>query len=204
MSKHEDELRRRLAVDGDDVFDTLYWFLDATGFQAHIDGGPMPDWSEFEREFLAANLMRYHQRYHDKRLEGMSEVEKLNEWATEWLITPHQPPIDMSTWTDRQVVEQLDLRVPAPTRNVASALEELTRRANAKCMTVGNYIVGLIKASKLPVDEQIEDIFKVLRRVTDMLAERGYNPGVIAGTALEVGRELTELEAEKKRSDDQS
>jgi hypothetical protein len=93
MSKHEDELRRRLAVDGDDIFDTLYWFLDATGFQAYIDGGPKPDWSEFEQEFLAANLVRYHQRYHEKRLEGMSSVEMFNELATEWLIEPNRPRI---------------------------------------------------------------------------------------------------------------
>jgi hypothetical protein len=194
MSKHEDELRRRLAVDGADIFDTLYWFLDATGFQAYIDGGPKPDWSEFEQEFLAANLVRYHQRYHEKRLEGMSSVEMFNELATEWLIEPNRPRIVMSTWTDRQVMSQLE------NGDAVSALEELTRRANAKCVAVGDYIVRLVDAiavSKLPVEQQIEDIYKVLRRATDMLAELGFNPGMIASVAWDVGREFTEREAKR-------
>jgi hypothetical protein len=194
MSKHEDELRRRLAVDGDDIFDTLYWFLDATGFQAYIDGGPKPDWSEFEQEFLAANLVRYHQRYHEKRLEQMSSVEMFNELATEWLIEPNRPRIVMSTWTDRQVMSQLE------NGDAVSALEELTRRANAKCVAVGDYIVRLVDAiavSKLPVEQQIEDIYKVLRRATDMLAELGFNPGMIASVAWDVGREFTEREAKR-------
>jgi hypothetical protein len=84
--------------------------------------------------------------------------------------------------------------------DAVSALEELTRRANAKCVAVGDYIVRLVDAiavSKLPVEQQIEDIYKVLRRATDMLAERGFNPGMIASVAWDVGRELTEREAKR-------
>ena len=54
MSKHEAELRRRVA-NNDDIHDTMVWFLEAIGAQAYVDGGPEPDLSWFEREFLKDN-----------------------------------------------------------------------------------------------------------------------------------------------------
>jgi hypothetical protein len=198
MSKHEDELRRRLAVDGADIYDTFCWFLDATGLQAHMDGGPEPDLSEFEIEFFRPNT----QLYHNERFKRMSPREWLAAMLTEDLIAPNQPRIDMSKWSDRQVLDHfLDFRLhpdPSYLIDAASALEELMNRANAKCMTVSDYMDGLVSAiavSELPAERQIEDIYKVLRRVTDKLAERGFNPGAIAAVAWEVARELTEREA---------
>jgi hypothetical protein len=62
MSKHEAELRRRVANSAnsdadihDSIYDTMVWFLEAVGAQAHLDGGPKPDLSWFEREFLKDN-----------------------------------------------------------------------------------------------------------------------------------------------------
>ena len=52
MSEHEAELRRRLAAEGANIYDVMRWFLDAIGAQACADGGPEPELSWFEREFL--------------------------------------------------------------------------------------------------------------------------------------------------------
>jgi hypothetical protein len=72
MSQYETELRRRLAADKVDLYETISWFLAAIGAQDFIDGKPgEPDLSWFEREFLTANAERYQQ----ERVQRMSIVE---------------------------------------------------------------------------------------------------------------------------------
>ncbi len=78
MSKHEAELRRRLAGDHVDVYEIISWFLDAIDAQAYVDGKPgEPDLSWFEREFLINNI----ERYHTARIKRMSMVDLLNKMA---------------------------------------------------------------------------------------------------------------------------
>ncbi len=40
MSEYEAELRRRLAGDNVDIYETMSWFLVAIGIQAYADGKP--------------------------------------------------------------------------------------------------------------------------------------------------------------------
>ena len=100
MSKFEDELRRRLAVEGADVYEIMRWFLDAIGAQACADGGPEPDLSWFEREFLKDNT----ERYHEERLRRMPLPQLLNEWATTMPAHPDRPLIDVSGWSDKDLI----------------------------------------------------------------------------------------------------
>jgi hypothetical protein len=54
MSQFEAELRQRVSR-GDDTYDTFEWYLSAIGAEDLVDrGGPEPDLSWFEREFLKA------------------------------------------------------------------------------------------------------------------------------------------------------
>jgi hypothetical protein len=86
MSKHEAELRRRVA-DNDNTYDTMCWFLSAIGAQAYVDGGPEPDLSWFEREYLKANIARYH----EERMRRMSIRDLIDALALEDFEHPERP-----------------------------------------------------------------------------------------------------------------
>ena len=132
MSKHEDELRCRLAADGADIHDIMCWFLDAIGAQACVDGGPEPDLSWFEREFLKDNV----ERYREERLRRMPLRELLNEWAT---AKPDQPLIDVSDWPDKDLINAV-----TDEQYGDSAVAELVKRANARCLTMSDYVFGIV------------------------------------------------------------
>jgi|SRR5215831_8918223 len=131
MSEHEAELRRRLATDGADTFDIICWFLDVVGAQACVDGGPEPDLSWFEREFLKSNV----EYYHEERVRRMTLPELLNELATEGLINLDQPRIDVSDWSDLDLTSAI-----TDDRYGDSAVAELVKRANAKRATMSDYV----------------------------------------------------------------
>jgi hypothetical protein len=137
MSKHETELRRRLAGDNVDIYETMSWFLTAIDAQAYVDGKPgEPDLSEFEREFLRANVER-----DDKaRLDRMSPDDLFNKMATA-KPDPNAPKVDMSELSDRQVIAAA-FNGPY----VDSATAELVKRANAKCVTVADFIRAALRA----------------------------------------------------------
>jgi hypothetical protein len=132
VSEHEAELRRRLP-NGDGIYETMCWFLSAIDAQACVDGGPEPDLSWFEREFLKDNI----DRYHEERLRRMTMAELINEAATE-RFDPNHPRIDMSEATDEELINKM---VEGPHRE--SATEELVKRANAKRVTLADYIRDL-------------------------------------------------------------
>ena len=132
MSEHEAELRRRLAAEGANIYDVMRWFLDAVGAQACADGGPEPDLSWFEREFLKDNV----ERYREERLRRMPLRELLNEWAT---AKPDQPLIDVSDWPDKDLINGI-----MDDHHGDSAVAELVRRANAQCLTMAEYVFGIV------------------------------------------------------------
>jgi len=70
----------------------------------------------------------------------------LNLTAASRLWAPKQSRIDMSQWPDMQVIDALKTLVYSAYNNeIASALEELTKRANAKFVTVADYIYNVTK-----------------------------------------------------------
>lgn len=131
MSKHESELRRKLAADSVDIYDVISWFLAAIDAKAYTDGKPgQPDLSEFEYDFLSANI----ERYRSERLKRMSVADLLNRLATEEVPDPNQPKVEVGGWSDRQLIEGwLE-------REIASAGEELVARANLRRVSVAKYI----------------------------------------------------------------
>jgi hypothetical protein len=136
MSTHEAELRRRLSH-GDDFYDTMSWFLSAIDAQACADGGPEPDLSWFEREFLEVNI----DRYYEEQLRRMTVPELLNAAAME-RFDPSHPRIDMSGAADEELINKM---VKGPHRE--SATEELVKRANGKRMTLADYIGDIARKS---------------------------------------------------------
>ena len=135
MSEHEAELRRRLAAEGANIYDVMRWFLDAVGAQACADGGPEPDLSWFEREFLKDNV----ERYREERLRRMPLRELLNEWATTMPTHPDRPLIDVSRWADKDLISGARDDCYGD-----SCIEELVKRANARCLTMSDYVFGIV------------------------------------------------------------
>jgi hypothetical protein len=127
VSKHEAELRRRLSVAGVDIYDTVCWFLTAIDAQACVDGGPKPDLSWFEREFLKSNIELYRRR--------MTLPELLNAMAAAGPTEPGRPRSDMSEWSDEALINAL-----GSNDDHDSAVEELVKRANARHLTMADYI----------------------------------------------------------------
>ena len=121
MSKHEAELRRKLSVAGVDIYDTMVWFLTAIDAQACVDGGPEPDLSWFEREFLKSNI----ELYRRERMQRMTVLELLNAMAAAEPTKPDRPRIDMSDWSDEALINALfstnddlhDLHYDSPSRS---------------------------------------------------------------------------------------
>ena len=139
MSKHETELRRRLAGSNVDIYETMSWFLTAIDAQAYVHGKlGEPDLSAFEREFLHANVERYQQA----RLDRMSPDDLLNKMATAE-PDPNAPKIDMSGLSDRQVIAAA---FNGPYFDSATA--ELVKRANAKCVTVADFIRAALRGDR--------------------------------------------------------
>jgi hypothetical protein len=140
VSKHEAELRRRLS-NGDDVYDTMDWFLKAIDAQAFVDGGPEPDLSWFEREFLGdkANI----DRYHEERMRRKTIFDLLNDMATEGPVHPERPHIDMSGAADEDLINKIGDDYYGD-----SAVEELVKRANAKRITLAHYIGNVVISHK--------------------------------------------------------
>jgi hypothetical protein len=135
MSKHEVALRKRLAVDGADVYEIMRWFLEAVGAQACADGGPEPDLSWFEREFLKDNV----ERYHEERPWRIPLDQLLNEWATTMPTHPDRPLIDVSRWADKDLISGARDDCYGD-----SCIEELVKRANAKRVTMADYVFGVL------------------------------------------------------------
>jgi hypothetical protein len=129
MSKCEAELRRRLS-NRDDIYDTMCWFLSAIDAQACADGGPEPDLSWFEREFLKDNI----DRYREEQMRRMTIWELLNGAATEGPVHPERPRIDMSDVADKELINKM-----VDDYYGDSAVEELVKRANAKRLTLADY-----------------------------------------------------------------
>ncbi len=103
MSKHESELRRRLAVDDADIYDTITCFLAAIDAQPYKDGKPgQPDLSEYEYEVLTANI----EPYRRERLKRMSVADLFNSLAMAD-PDPNQPKVkvEVSSWSDQQLIE---------------------------------------------------------------------------------------------------
>ena len=63
--------------------------------------------------------------------------------------TPNQTRVDMSKWLDHQILETLNIETLGDPSNiyVDSALEELTKPANAQCLTVADYIYDVVEPS---------------------------------------------------------
>jgi hypothetical protein len=131
MSEHEAELRSKLAAEGADVHDIMHWFLEAIGAQACVDGGPEPDLSWFEREFLKDNV----ERYHDEHIKRMPMDQLLNEWATTAPAHLGRPLIDVSGWSDVELIHAI-----TDDHYSDSVAEELIKRANAGRITVAEYV----------------------------------------------------------------
>jgi hypothetical protein len=73
-------------------------------------------------------------------IQDLLNLAASKHWA------PKQPRIDMSQWSDMQVIDALKTLVYSAYDNeIASAQEELTKRANAKCVTVADYIYNVTK-----------------------------------------------------------
>ena len=134
MSKYEAELRRRLS-NGDDIYDTMDWFWKAIGAQAYIDGGPKPDLSSFEVEFLNDNV----DRYHEEQIRRKTMFELLNDVAMAGPVHPERPRIDMSEATDDELIDKM-----VDDYYGDSATEELVKRANGKHMTLADYIRDVV------------------------------------------------------------
>jgi hypothetical protein len=137
MSKHEAELRRRVA-NNDNTYDTMVWFLEAIDAQAYREGGPEPDLSWFEREFLKDNI----DRYHEEHMRRMPVQDLLNVLALEDPEHPERPLIDLSDATDQYLIKQIG------DYHSDSAVAELVKRANAKRVTLADYIM-LYPASRV-------------------------------------------------------
>jgi hypothetical protein len=139
MSEYEAELRRRTALKDVDVYDTMVWFLAAIDAEGYVDRGcrgPEPDLSWFEREFLIDNMDLYHKQRltdHKQQLKRMTSSELLNGLAVSE-PTPNQPRIDMSQWSDKDVINGMT----GPHHN--SAIDEIVKRANARRITVADYV----------------------------------------------------------------
>jgi hypothetical protein len=131
MSKHEAELRRKLSVAGVDIYDTMCWFLTAIDAQACVDGGPKPDLSWFEREFLKDNA----ELYRLERVQRMTLPELLNAMAAAGPAEPDRPRSDMREWSDEALINAL-----GSNDDYDSAVEELVKRANARCLTMADCI----------------------------------------------------------------
>ena len=135
MSQFEAELRKRVSR-GDDTYDTYEWYLSAIGAEGFVDrGGPEPDLSWFEREFLIANM----EHYHKQKLHRMPLSELFNNMAT---AQPHHPEhelIDMGGLANRTLIRTMFDKT-ADTRHYDSAVVELTKRANAKGMPLADFI----------------------------------------------------------------
>ena len=134
MSQHEAELRGRLAGDNVDIVEIMTRFLAATDARAYADGKPgEPDLSWFEREFMRDNVERYHQ----ERIKRLSIVDLvvgmvLAERAPDYAL------IDMSAMPDRELINA----TIGPDGD--SACAELLKRANAKCITVADFIKDVL------------------------------------------------------------
>jgi hypothetical protein len=113
----------------------MEWFLAAIDAQACVDGGPEPDLSWFEREFLKDNTVLYC----EQRLRRMTLLALLNEMAIGKPSEPNQPGIDMSRWTDKDVINSVLGHYGE------SAIEELVKRANAKSLTVADYVTDVVR-----------------------------------------------------------
>jgi hypothetical protein len=130
MSQRETELRRRLAGDNVDIVEIMTWFLDAIDAKTYADGKPgEPDLSWFEREFLRDNAERYHQ----ERLKRMSVIDLVVHVVLAE-PEPGQNDVDMREVPDRDLVNAL----VGDHSNSASA--ELLKRANAKRVTVADWL----------------------------------------------------------------
>jgi hypothetical protein len=144
VSEHEAELRRRVS-NGDDIYDTMVWFLAAIDAQGYVDRGcrgPEPNLSWFEREFLRDNT----DRYHEERMRRKTFLELLNDIATALPLHPERARIDMSDVADKELANMIgddDL--------TDSAVEELVTRANRKCMTVAEYIRDVARRESDPL-----------------------------------------------------
>src|SRR5215471_10765250 len=79
-------------------------------------------------------------------LRQLPTRDLLNLMAVVRPTTPNQTRVDMSKWSDREVIYVLNVETLGDPNNihVESALEELTKRANAKCVTVGDYIYDVV------------------------------------------------------------
>src|SRR5262249_27350359 len=74
----------------------------------------------------------------------IQDLLNLTAASKHWALK--QPRIDMSQWPDMQVIDALKTLVYSAYGNeIASAHEELTKRANAKCVTVAAYIYKVTK-----------------------------------------------------------
>jgi hypothetical protein len=130
MSQRETELRRRLAGDNVDIVEIMTWFLDAIDAKTYADGKPgEPDLSWFEQEFLRDNAERYHQ----ERLKRMSIVDLVVGMVLA-KPAPDYALIDMSAMPDRELIDA----TIGPDGD--SACAELLKRANAKRVTVADFI----------------------------------------------------------------
>jgi hypothetical protein len=134
MSKHEAELKRRLSK-GDGIYETMSWFLKAIDAQACADGGPEPDLSWFEEQFLRDNA----DRYKEEQMRRKTILELINDMATEGPVHPERPRIDMTEATDKDLINQTTDDFYGD-----SAVEELVKRANAKCMTLAEYVKDVV------------------------------------------------------------
>src|SRR5262249_28311699 len=135
VSRHEAELRRRMSAKNVDVYDTLCWFLDAINAQACVDGGPEPDLSWFERKFLKSHV----EYYREERMRRKTIWELLDGLATEGAVSPDQPLLDVSDWQDVDLIN-----AATNERYGNSAVAELVKRANAKCVTMSDYVKDVV------------------------------------------------------------
>jgi hypothetical protein len=124
-----------MSAENVDVYDTLCWFLDAINAQACVDGGPEPDLSWFEREFLRDNI----EFYHKERVRRMTTWELLDGMATEGAVRPDQPLLDVSDWQDVDLINAV-----TDERYGDSAVAELVKRANAKRVTISDYLKDVV------------------------------------------------------------
>jgi hypothetical protein len=100
VSEFEAELRRRLSAETVDIYDIMCWFLDAINAQACADGGPEPDLSWFEREFLKNNM----EYCREERMQRKTIWELLDRLAIEGPVKPDQPLLDVSDWSDVDLI----------------------------------------------------------------------------------------------------
>jgi hypothetical protein len=114
----------------------MCWFLSAIDAQACADGGPEPDLSWFELEFLKDNI----DRYREEQMRRMTIPELLNSVAIGGPVHPERPRIDMSDVADKELINKM-----VDDYYGDSAVEELVKRANAKRVTLADYIRGYCK-----------------------------------------------------------